>query len=103
MTVGISNQIYAPSYTNGMSDDGWRNYSLSVLQREVAIQQFRMFLGLDLDTRPPAEQGRLTMTVPYTPAVKLVQTLSWQANDRWCTTSLRIWLTPTGPAPTSLM
>jgi hypothetical protein len=81
MTLGISNQIYASSYSNGMSSDGWQNYSLSVPQRDVAIQRFRMFLGLDPDTRPPAERRDLTMMVPYTPAAKLVQTLNWQAND----------------------
>ena len=50
---------------------------------DVFRDQFRKFLGLPplfnlVDTNPPSV---LVMQVPFTPARRLSQTLSWQVND----------------------
>jgi hypothetical protein len=84
MTAGITNQIFVS--TNDLSDSSlWANWSedaVSGQQRQRSIDEFRVFLGL-----PPLYDPRRTNTpvlriqVPFSPTRKLLQRLSWQAND----------------------
>ena len=86
-TWGITNQLWV-SITNILSERDWKNYSSdrdAGLDREKAIDGFRVFLGLrpifdPANTNFPGVGGRV-MQVPFTPTRKLDQQLSWQVND----------------------
>ncbi|MGA1235660.1 MAG: hypothetical protein ACO34E_02220 [Limisphaerales bacterium] len=84
MTAGITNQLFVSTNDVAARAD-WSNWSedpVSGMQRERAIDEFRMFMGLpplfDMTrTKIPA----VSMQVPFTPARRLLQRMSWQAND----------------------
>ena len=85
MTFGITNQIYV-STSDVLSDGDWLDYSITQVsgqQKEKAIDDFRKFLGLPPLFNPSDtnRQPDTTMQVPFTPARRLHQTLSWQVND----------------------
>jgi len=84
MTAGITNQLFVS--TNDVAAlTGWQNWDedpVSGMQRERAIDEFRMFMGLPplfdpSRTRTPA----VNLQVPYTPTRRMLQRMSWQAND----------------------
>jgi hypothetical protein len=85
MTFGITNQIFV-STNDVLSPREWSAYSLDPITgsaREKVIDDFRKFLGLPplfnpLDTN---RTSALAVQVPFTPARRLSQTLSWQVND----------------------
>ncbi len=88
MTYGIANQI-AVSTNDILSDAEWRDFSPNPAgqQRKDAIDGFRVFLGMpplfdaQYAVKHPELATALIHLVPYTPSLKMDQTLSWQAND----------------------
>jgi hypothetical protein len=84
MTAGITNQIFVSTNDSAARLD-WSNWSedpVSGQQRERAIDKFRMFMGMpplfDLSRN---ETPALVVQVPFTPTRRLLQRMSWQAND----------------------
>jgi hypothetical protein len=84
MTAGITNQLFVSTNDSAARLD-WSNWSedpISGQQRERAIDEFRMFMGM-----PPLYDLRRTTTpalvlqVPFSPTRRLLQRMSWQAND----------------------
>jgi hypothetical protein len=84
MTAGITNQLFVSTNDVAARAD-WSNWSedpVSGMQRERAIDEFRMFMGM----LPLFDQSRkwtpaVNVQVPFTPTRRLLQRMSWQAND----------------------
>lgn len=84
-TVGITNQIFVSTNENdAISDWGdWTQDRLTGLQKQKAIDRFRIFMGLPpiFDTRRTNEPPDQIIQVPFAPTRRLVQQQSWMAND----------------------
>jgi hypothetical protein len=84
-TFGITNQLFV-STNDVLSRTDWRSLTedpISGQQREKAIDDFRLFMGLPalFDTRRTQPPPSLRVQVPFSPSRILDQSLSWQAND----------------------
>jgi hypothetical protein len=84
-TYGITNQLYV-STNDVLSRSDWRSLTenpISGQQREKAIDDFRLFMGLPalFDTRRTQPPPGLRVQVPFSPSRILDQNLSWQVND----------------------
>jgi hypothetical protein len=84
-TFGITNQIFV-STNDVLSRTDWRSLTenpISGQQKEKAIDDFRLFMGLPalFDTRRTQPPPGLRVQVPFSPTRILDQHLSWQAND----------------------
>jgi hypothetical protein len=84
-TYGITNQLFV-STNDVLSRTDWRSLTenpISGQQKEKAIDDFRLFMGLPalFDTRRTQPPPGLRVQVPFSPTRILDQNLSWQAND----------------------
>lgn len=87
MTYGLTNQIFVSTNNNTRVSD-WADWTIDRMggsqdEVEKQIDAFRIFLGLP----PLFDPGRTNMPpnrvvqVPFSPTRRLVQQLSWMAND----------------------
>jgi hypothetical protein len=84
-TFGITNQLYV-STNDVLARSDWRSLTenpVSGQQKEKAIDDFRLFMGLPalFDTRRTQPPVGPRVQVPFSPSRILDQVTSWQAND----------------------
>jgi hypothetical protein len=85
VTWGITNQLFV-STNDVLAASDWRSYTenpISGQQKEKAIDDFRLFMGLPAlyDTRRTQPPVGPRVQVPFSPSRVLDQALTWQAND----------------------